>query len=478
MKLLSGAKTDFFFRTSLRIFLIRFFPTLATLWVMVLFSRKLDTSEYGTYQLFITQSLLLRALGCAGLQAVLITFSPAVVNQLISRTKRRTFLLLGVWIFLWSALFSFLQPVPQLPSATAFAFLLFYILQTLAEVYLTATHRFKPLIFLNAAYTFFFILLHMLLLKGTLSFTGLFTALAVMHFLKTAVSIQFIRRYRNAASESQAGLPSPHALRSLWTYLGLYDVIQLAYIWIDKFLLGFFLTAEMFAVYYNGSVSIPFLPLILGAAANTVLIQLSTHPEADFQKQAVRLMQHAARILSALVYPLFFFLVFYRQELFTVVFTSKYQDAVPIFLATLWVLPLRAYSFTAILQNRYKGKIILAGAIGDLLLASVLMYPLYCLWGLPGVALSFVLSTYVQSGYYLLATSRVLRVNIRTLMPWANWLGKAVVCGICFGVISAWKAVEDLPPAGRLAGGACLAALLAFFFLRKELRSKNAERQE
>jgi Na+-driven multidrug efflux pump len=96
------------------------------------------------------------------------------------------------------------------------------------------------------------------------------------------------------------------------------------------------------------------------------------------------------------------------------------------------VLPLRAYNFTVVLQNKYKGGVINKGAVLDLVLACLLMYPLYLWLGLPGVALSFVISTYLQAAYYLFHTSNVLAVNWTQLLPLRNWAFKLIVFASLF----------------------------------------------
>jgi peptidoglycan biosynthesis protein MviN/MurJ (putative lipid II flippase) len=110
-------------------------------------------------------------------------------------------------------------------------------------------------------------------------------------------------------------------------------------------------------------------------------------------------------------------------------------------MATL-VLPLRAYSFTTLLQRLHKGNIINIGAVGELALACLLMYPLYLYMGLPGVALSFVISTYLQAGYYLFFTGKYLSASPLSLIPIFNWCIKLIILSILFTGIHLWCSVH------------------------------------
>jgi len=50
-------------------------------------------------------------------------------------------------------------------------------------------------------------------------------------------------------------------------------------------------------------------------------------------------------------------------------------------------------------------------------IAIILMFALYPFWGLNGIALAFVVSTYVQATYYLVKTSQLLNEKIISFFP-------------------------------------------------------------
>jgi hypothetical protein len=60
------------------------------------------------------------------------------------------------------------------------------------------------------------------------------------------------------------------------------------------------------------------------------------------------------------------------------------------------------------------------------------MYPFYLMLGLPGVALSIVVSSYVQAAFYMYHTGKVLNVPILSLLPVANWVVKLFVFFLLF----------------------------------------------
>jgi len=125
-----------------------------------------------------------------------------------------------------------------------------------------------------------------------------------------------------------------------------------------------------------------------------------------------------------MAFPLFFFLLYFRQEFIYFFFSEKYAAAIPIFLCSILILPIRAYNHTIILQSRERGNIINRGAVLDMVLAVLLMYPMYLWLGLPGVALSFVCSTVIQVIYYFYHSRKLLQVKGPELLPLSNWFFK------------------------------------------------------
>ena len=221
-------------------------------------------------------------------------------------------------------------------------------------------------------------------------------------------------------------------VRSLWLHLGLYDITQVLSNFVDKFAISLVLTAQLSAIYFNGSQNIPFLPLLLGAAGSAALIQMARGNKNSEKEDTIKLMNQLGRILSCIVFPVFLFLLFFRAPLLITLFGYKYAPAIPVFAAAILILPVRAYHFTTVLQRMHKGHIINIGAISEFILGCLLMYPLYLWLGLPGVALSFVISTYLQAIFYLVYSARLLQTSPLKLIPYTNWLVKLIVFSTLF----------------------------------------------
>ena len=201
--------------------------------------------------------------------------------------------------------------------------------------------------------------------------------------------------------------------------LGIYDASQILFRWIDKAIVGRIVGRELFAVYVVGTTDVPFMHTLLGAAGGGLLQQLSQEPKTT--EARVALMRFSGATLSRIVFPVFFFLFFFRAAFIEVVFSNKYLDSIPLFAISSLAIPLRAYNFSSMLQHLNKVHIINLGALIDLGIAIVLSLPLYFWKGLPGVALAFTACSYAQALFYLYHTSKALGCPMLRLIPWKAW---------------------------------------------------------
>ncbi len=429
---MSDGKTHTLTKSSLFIFLIRFFPQLATVLVMILFSRELSVETYGTYQNFWVQTFLLNTVACLGIPAFIFTYPGDYILSLFRNLKRTHFFLFAGWLLLFGFIFLWLQSGnSSVLWYVLLGFIPVYALISVIEAFFINIAGYKNVLVVNIVYALVFCYLHFTYWINLGDISDLFTGIFLLLLAKLVVYLfLLISKLRSLQVKPVDSYPYPKAF-NLWMHLGFYDVSQMVFRWLDKFIVSLLLAESVSAVYFNGTTDIPFLPILLGAVGSAALIQMAQSGSFD-NEYAIVIAHKSSRILSAIVFPLFFFFLAFKQELFQVVLSDKYLASVPVFSVSILTIPLSAYNLTTILQNRHRGSTINKGAILDLLIACGLMYPMYLLMGLPGIALSFVISSYIQAGYYVYHTSKVLGVRWIELLPLANWIIKLIVFSILF----------------------------------------------
>lgn len=439
--------------TSAAIFLIRFFPTLASVVALVWLARATAPAYYGRYQSFWVQWQVLHVVACLGLPTLVLTYPLAQVRELVRAARPAHLAGLAAWVLGLASVFGALQWWGNSPFAPwqAGVFLLLNVPIAVLEAYALVQRQLRPVALIGVSYAALFVASHALLVGGWLSSPQLMGYLLGANALRLAALAGLASRPTPAPDVAPS--PAWGTVRHLWFHTALNEVVQVLFRWVDKLALNFLLPAALFALYFNGTLDIPFLPLLLGAAGSTLLLHFGEPRRTDAER--LGLLRAAGGLLGRLVFPLFFFLLFFRHELFGVVFAHRYDAAVPLFVVSSLVVPLRAYNFTALLQHKGQGRIITTGALLDLALALGLMYPFYRWLGLAGVALAFVSSTYCQAGYYLGHTARLLGRPWASLLPWRLWLGQALGGALGLGllhlVLTAW-----LPERNALLTGAGL----------------------
>lgn len=442
------------------IFGIRAIPAAASVLSAVLLSRMLPAVAYGQYQAYWSQILLLSSLACIGLPSLFVTL-PAGVSLKFIPENVAVKAAIGAALTL-AAILLWIFGADIATPLTGFVLLTSIALGAVAEALLLQVKKEKSLLWINALYASLFLAAHLFLLKGFLTFRSLFALISILSLLKLGASFFLLSRHRPALAAT--GEPDKNHF-TLWGHLAFYDATQYIFKWIDKAILAVVLPPALFAVYFNGTYDVPFLPLLLGAAGSTLLMHLSRKTHGTMEQ--AKLQGRAALMMSYIVFPAFFFLALFRNELFSVIFTKKYADAAGLFLVAILVLPLRTYNFTTLLQHAGKGRVINAGALLDLLIALALMWPLYKLWHLRGVALAFVISTYVQAAFYLLATSRTLLIPLGVLMPYGKLLIRLIVFGVGY-ILLYYLLKWRLSPRAVLFLGAFITGLVVAIPLLRE----------
>ncbi len=430
---LQKLRSNALFNNSFFIFIIRFFPSMANLVVLLYYSRHLATPIYGTYQNFWIQLSFLYPIACIGIHAIITTYSISTVIKLAGKVAVVKYLLYFGWLGLLSLLFAWLQS-SSLGIGWMIPFLFMFVFSTgiVVESFLIVAKNFKTLSVINIIYAITYLIIHKLVLDHGFSFYQLFLSLLALSVVRICISLSVV--WYNIKSHVDDGHEESRnvgEIRKLWMHLAFYDILQTLSNWVDKFVVSIVLAASLSAIYFNGTQNVPFLPLILSAAGSSVLMQLTKVKEADERSSLLELMKRSTRFLSNIVFPLFFFLMFFRYELFGVLLPG-YQASVPIFFISLFMLPFRAYSFITVFQKLHQGHISNIGAVGELTLACLLMYPLYLWLGLPGVMLSFIISSYTQMCYYFYHIARLLQTSVLNLLPLRNLGIKISVYGVIF----------------------------------------------
>lgn len=395
------------------VFIGRLLPILILVVISILYSRKLSYDDYGTFQTFWIYSNILNIIVAFAMPSIILA-NREVVFHFFTNAFQKKIGLFYVGLYVAVAVVFYLS-VHNLSPAIKCCILVFIALQfasTLADTFLIKRNQLNLYFTANFIYSILFLAIHLyfyfnafdlqLLIYGLL---GLVTAKTLLLF--------FVKKPAVDAYDSTAA----NIFFKNWLYLGTNEIVGVIARWLDKMYVVFLLSAANFAIFVNGTIEIPLFAVLISAAETFMLTKIS-HNIAD-KKRSALIFKESFKLLSFISFPVFFMLLIAHEEAFAIVFNNRYNASVPIFLISIFIIPLRINHYSVILQCYHASNKILAGAVIDILLALVLMTFLYPAFGVAGVALAIVVSTYVQVFYYLWQSAKLIKVGMGNLVPFA-----------------------------------------------------------
>ena len=393
------------------LFLSRIMPLVALFFITIIYARKLSYDDYGKFQSVWMYANIVNVIISFGLAAVILSTDLSFLFAFI-KSKRKILSLFypALWI---SGLVAFFFLAKNFNTSLKFLLIAFMAIQniaTAADNLLIKRGKEKTSGIINFFYAFLFFGWHIYVLFSDYSLYHLVEGITLLAAVKFIIIV--LMPFEKKSSDIK--IDNNHFLFH-WGYLGSNDALGVVAKWIDKLFLLYLLTAADFAIFFNGSIEIPVFGLLISVTGNFLLVEISGNIKQP--EKIIKLFRESFHILSNIVFPLFLFLFFFREDLFSVAFRDKYNASLPIFVISIFILPLRINNYSVILQCFSQGKKILFGSLMDILIAIILMITLYPLMGTKGVALSIVISTYCQSFYYLWHSSKILNTSILQILP-------------------------------------------------------------
>jgi hypothetical protein len=174
--------------TSVAIFLIRFFPTLANVLALLWLARTTPAAYYGRYQSFWVQWQVLHVLACLGLPTLVLTYPLAQLRWLRQAVQPGALAALGAWVLLLAGTFGAWQWWGSSPFAPwqAAGFLVLNVPIAVLEAYALVERQYRPVALVNGGYAVLFVISHALLVGHYFSSPQLMGCLLAGNVLRLA----------------------------------------------------------------------------------------------------------------------------------------------------------------------------------------------------------------------------------------------------------------------------------------------------
>ncbi|MBX2887966.1 MAG: polysaccharide biosynthesis C-terminal domain-containing protein [Ferruginibacter sp.] len=376
--------------------------------ILVFFSRHLLVNDYGLFQAVFLFLNLFGIITLFGLPSVILSIPGNNIWEWVRKNKKWV-VLFAVLLYGAAILFLIFSNTGYNLSLCSLLFLglLVQNFAALSESLAIRNNRITSLFYINLLFNALWLGAHLGLLFYNYSLPLLVILIIFSYLIKAVLTVCLKPHHR---SDIQT-----NTVASQWLWLGMFDVVSALFKWIDKWVILVFISVGQFAIYFNGAYEIPLFALMVSAVGSVLIVEF-TQKDIDNTRRTA-LFNHAVKMLSSVVIPIFCFLLFFYKPIFLWVFGQKYAPALPIFFVSLWILPVRIGNFTAALQALQRSDLIFKGACLDLGIALLLM-PLFYPWlGLPGIALAFVISTWIQATFYIHHTSKLMNIHVFHYFP-------------------------------------------------------------
>ena len=408
----TNTSTSQFYRKWVYLFSARFFPIIVLFIITILFSRKLTYSEYGIFQSIWMYINIINVAITFGFTSLILSTNEKFLSDFIKRNIKKIILFYGFIIFITFLIFFFCAKNLNLSTLILlFSFALVQNLSLIKETQLIKSGSENKLFLINLLYAFSFLLWHLYIIYTGYNINKLIIGIIILTLLK----IGLLSAVKLKTHSIISIFPGDEKFQKHWLFTGINDSIGVLSKWIDKIFLLYLLTPDDFAIFFNGSFEIPFFGLLITIAGNLLMVNVSKNIGAT--DKILISFKNNFKILSAIVFPIFFFLLFNTTTLFALLFGHKYDGSIPIFLITIFILPIRINNYGALLQCFTKGNKMMFGSILDIVVVLILMFLLYPIISTKGVAIAVVVGTYIQIIYYLVQSSKILKVSFLHLFP-------------------------------------------------------------
>ncbi|MGG9971887.1 lipopolysaccharide biosynthesis protein [Ferruginibacter sp. SUN002] len=439
--------------------LSKLLPLIGQLLIIFIFSRQLSYDDYGSYQSIWLYMNILSVIGLFGLPALLLSTSLKNIVDWIKGNRRTA---IPVLLLLNLLPVVYLITIVQHFSICVKCLLLFVIIfqniSIIIESLAIKNEREKNVVFSNIIFSALFFVWHLYVLNSGFSLEKLLPGLLLLYVLKSC--LLFHKKIFNLSIPTL--IITPNIIGNQWFYLGINDVLGVLFKWLDKWVILLMLTATQFAIYFNGAYEIPIFALMVSAVGSIMLVELSK-PSDNFSERASTTFKSTSLLLASVVFPAFCFLLFFNQDFFIFFFGVKYTASIPVFIISIFILPVRIANYTAVLQVLHRNDLIVKGAVLDICIAIVMMLILYPILHERGIALAFVISTYLQVAYYLWHTGKLLKKKIYTFFPLQKLA--LIMLFSLITMLSSRYALILLSPLNKIMAGALICSIIILLLL-------------
>jgi len=398
---------------------------------IMLLSRVLIINEYGMYRQFIFYGELICSLVVMGFP-MSGSFFLAKTNQrdqfesIANKILFSLFFLALLAVLLFYSLTN-LNFITYNFSSFLFPFLfflLFRVLNTFFDSPFIVLNKTKELVYIN-------VIIGLITLSVIAVYVWIFREYSIIIYGITSIQIVRFFLFLIIYTKSVRSLPCDNTSNIDVNYrdiikfsfpLGLTALIGKINLYVDKLFVTYLLPVELFAIYSNGAIELPFIGIITGSITSSLLPAYSKFLSEDkpFEEKVFNVISHWKKsgiIISTILFPLFMVVLIHYKFIVVFLYSETYIASAIIFLIYQLRLPVRALSYGSILMSFEKSHLITINSTISLFFNLIFNYIGFHFLGIKGLAIATVLTVYCMAILQIFQILKVTKISFRELFP-------------------------------------------------------------
>lgn len=224
---------------------------------------------------------------------------------------------------------------------------------------------------------------------------------------------------------------SPRTLATQMTYfvpLGVGALIETMNLSAGRIFTAFLAGPHALAQFTVGMFAVKIVDVLRGSIADVIFPDI-VEINAVAPRDALPLWKRATVWYALLMFPFATLFCIYSDVIVTVLFTSEYAESVAIFsLFALQFFPL-CFDFHLPIRVQNANRYFVVGTSIALVINLGLLYPMFSIFGLPGVVVAAIVARWASTVYLGYQVLHIYRINIRELAQW-NDLSRILIAAI------------------------------------------------
>lgn len=415
----------------------KFFEPISILALAMILTRRMDLSDYGTYQQVMLICITVSIFIAFGLPDSIYYFLPRSENK--KRFLLRTLLLLNLLgIVTTIVIIAVRNPLGQWmnnPRLAELALIFgFYFIGLASYQMLDSTFlslgKGKSLALVNVIFSALFFLFVSIPVFLGMPLKGILTSMLVYYFAQAIFLLGYILKLSGEIGSLRKGDNLREQLRYSAPIGGsrLSGTLARA---VDRFVISFFYTPKEYAIYDRGAMQLPFVNIFAYTLGGILLPRYVEFYKEGKSEEVLKLWHESIRQVALIMFAIFSLCFFFAREVITALFTDTYLASSSIFKIYLLLLPTQITAYGSILRATKNTKHILYVTLMELTLNLSLSLILVKFMGPRGPAVATIITRFTGVSYYLVVIKNILKVDIKGVFPWRVLLKQFTLAFAC-----------------------------------------------